>query len=349
MATPSNLHLTQIAEFGTKGKRGNLLGIEPYMLASDYASAEAFHARLSGYLNIAGQRGWLSEQTIVVWPEYIGTWLVVAGEGEKVWGAPAIRAAIQAMLLSHPLRFARAYLASREKDRVVASIFRLKAPAMAGAYHAVFARLAREYRVTMVAGSIVLPSPGVENGVVVAGKGPLYNSAAVYRPDGLAQARLVRKAFPIRAEQSFTAAAPVAELPVFDTPAGRLGVLICADSWYPEPYACLAAQGVELIAVPSDGVTPQKWAGPWAGYDGWPAPADVDTRDVGVLSEAQAWRKYALAGRMASAGACCGINVFLRGELWDLDAHAGCATLVEGSTVYEAQGGGGAVLNLWLS
>ena len=31
--------------------RGNFLGIQPYMVPSDYASAGAFHAKLDGYLN----------------------------------------------------------------------------------------------------------------------------------------------------------------------------------------------------------------------------------------------------------------------------------------------------------
>jgi hypothetical protein len=183
---------------------------------------------------------------------------------------------------------------------------------------------------------------------VVAGDGPLYNVAAVYCPDGQAHATLVRKAFPISIELPFTTPAPVAELPAFDTPAGRLGVLICADSWYPAAYERLRAHGVELIAVPSDGVTKEAWEGLWRGYDGAPAPADVDPTDVGVLTEAQAWRKYALAGRITQAGARCGINVFLRGELWDLGAHGGCATIVDGATAIEGRGGGAALLNLWL-
>jgi hypothetical protein len=74
----------------------------------------------------------------------------------------------------------------------------------------------------------------------------------------------------------------------------------------------------------------------------------VDPTDVGVLTEAQAWRKYALAGRISQAGARCGINVFLRGELWDLAAHGGRATIVDGMMVIETKGGGAALHNLWL-
>ncbi|HEY63838.1 MAG TPA: hypothetical protein G4O02_04650 [Caldilineae bacterium] len=41
--------------------------------------------------------------------------------------------------------------------------------------------------------------------------------------------------------------------PAFDTPAGRLGVLICADSWYPQACEAMRDHSVEMIAVP--------WAG----------------------------------------------------------------------------------------
>ena len=343
-----DLRLDEIVEYGQNAGRGNLLGVEPYMSAADYASQETFQARLDGYLTIAAQRGWLSERTVVVWPEYIAAWLVAAAEKDAVYRAPTLKAAMQMLVLSHPLQFVRHALAAAERDRIVASLFRMKAAAMAAIYQATFSGLALKYRATVVAGSIVLPSPRVRDGKVTTTDGPLYNVAAVYRPDGLAHATLVRKAFPIGIELPFTAAAAVAELPAFDTPAGRLGVLICADSWYPAAYDRLREHGVALIAVPSDGMTPEQWAGPWRGYDGAAAPPDVEPADVGRLTEAQAWRKYALAGRIALAGARHGINVFLRGELWDLAAHGGCATVVDRDAISEGRGSGAALVDLWL-
>jgi hypothetical protein len=139
-------------------------------------------------------------------------------------------------------------------------------------------------------------------------------------------------------------------LPAFDTPAGKLGVLICADAWYPDAYARMRAHGVELIAVPSDAGDRAAWTAPWRGYDGAPTPPDVDARDVGRLTLAQAWHTYALAGRLAASGARCGINVFLRGELWDLGVLGGRAKLVaqRGEWTSDGQADGAAILNLWL-
>ena len=167
-------------------------------------------------------------------------------------------------------------------------------------------------------GSIVLPSPRVEAGRLVAGDGSLENVSAVFRPDGGVEDALARKAYPIEEEKAFLVACPLSGLPVFVTPAGRLGVLICADSWYPQAYRLLRAKKIDLLAVPSYAADDDCWNRPWHGYDGAPAPSDVDPADVGRLTEGQAWSRYALLGRFASSGARAGANVFLRGELWDL-------------------------------
>ena len=346
--SPADLHLQEIVAYGTNTHRGNLLGIQPFMVPGDYASEEGFRAKMDGYLGVALGRGWLDERTVVVLPEYIGTWLVAAGERPRVHQSPTIAAAMQTLVLSHPLSFARALPSAKAKDVVKYGLFRMKAARMAGMYQRVFSGLARKHAVTIVAGSIVLPSPEVSHGELAIGDGELYNVSVVYRPDGSAYEDVVRKAFPIGAELSFTAPACVAELPVFDTPAGRLGVLICADSWYPPAYEAMKAKRADLVAVPSylapDGI----WEQPWRGYDGAPAPDDVDVRDVGGITEGAAWLKYALAGKLADAGIEHGINVFLRGDLWDLGSD-GHTIVVRESTVVEAKhAAGAAIVNSWL-
>jgi len=45
------------------------------------------------------------------------------------------------------------------------------------------------------------------------------------------------------------------ELPVVETPWGRLGILICHDRWYPEAYRTLRRKGAELILNPAASAT----------------------------------------------------------------------------------------------
>ena len=125
-------------------------------------------------------------------------------------------------------------------------------------------------------------------------------------------------------------------------------MLICADAWYPEPYRVIAAQEADLLVVPSYSPGDGHWSAPWAGYDGAPPPPDVDPQDVGRLTEGQAWIKYAMADRLPRTGIRAGINVFLRGRLWDLGAD-GHTTLSWRDQVIEAPDvDGAALVNAWL-
>ena len=256
---------------------------------------------------------------------------------------------MQALVLAHPLAFARGMLAAREKGRVEASLFRMKARGMAHSYTAVFSRLAKTYGVTVVAGSILLQEAqvaglGVEPG---ANDATLQNVTAVFRPDGSPHDKLARKCYPILAEQPFVQPAALDGLPVFDTPAGRLGVLVCADAWYPAPYDRLRRNGVQLLAVPSFIDHAGAWDSPWGGYNGSLAPQDVDPGDIQRLSEGQAWRKYALAGRLSSSGAQAGINVFLQASLWDMTSD-GLSLAKKGDETTAVSTRRGALLNQWL-
>jgi hypothetical protein len=343
----SDLYLSEAIESGHDTGRGNLLGIQPFMLPVDYASPHKLLNKLNGYFSAAQAKGWLNEKTIVVLPEYLGTWLVAAGEKPGIYSAATVHSAMRILALNHPLQVSRAYRASKEPDRIAAALFRMKSQAMAQAYQFVFASLAKQYETTVVAGSILLPEPEVVEGVLIPGGGPLQNISAVFYPDGAISPHLSRKIYPTNAERPFITGASIDQLPVFETRAGRLGVLVCADSWYPDAYQRLREQKIELLAVPSF-LSSGIWKQPWGGYNGASAPEDVSRSDVGQITEGEAWRKYALAGRIAQSGARAGINVFLHGVLWDAGDDSGCSLAISGGTIAETNHPGAALLNLWL-
>ena len=294
-----------------------LVGISPVMMPRDYANRRAFHAKMAGYLKTARQAGLMPEGSIVVWPEHLGTWLVAMDAPGIVTRAPGMGLAMTALAVARPRALWRTLGRSEESNRLAAALFRSHGEAMAAAYQDVFSDLARRFGVVIVAGSIVLENPAVVDGRLTTRPGPLYNMSVVFHADGRPDPALVRKIYPIPSEQPFTAAADVGDLPVFETPAGRLGLLICADSWYPQTFARLAEQDVEIVAVPSFLQPAGVWEEPWKGYvTRW--PADGDPVDAGRLTEGAAWRKYGLPGRLARSGARAGINVFLKGDLWGL-------------------------------
>jgi len=338
-----DLHL-QTVERAMAGEGPYLVGVQPWLGQGDYHSAAALHERLSGYLAEIRDEIDAAPGSIIVFPEHVGTWLVAAGAPRSAFTAETTAAAMTALVAANPLRFAAAWLGSHEDDRMAAAVFRMRAAAMARDYQAVFSALAADYGVTIAAGSIVLSEPRVENGVLIAGDGPLYNTAAVFHPDGSIDPQLVRKSHPIPSETPFTAAWPAERLPVFDTPSGRLAVLICADSWHPDLYASARAGNADIIAVPAFLQPADVWNRPWGGYTtGW--PGDVDRDDAGRLTEGEAWQQHALAGRLASGGAGSGMTAYLRGQLWDLGSD-GTNIAVAGGSVFVSDGLDGAALTL---
>lgn len=345
----SDLRAEVVLDQGQPGDQGNLLGIEPQLFSGDYHTVELLRLKLAAYLHKARDAGLLNGKTVAVLPEHIGTWLVISGEKAEVYQAQTVDNAMAWLAASNPLQLGRALLFAKGEDRLQDALLRMNGPRMARDYQAVFGGLAKDFGITLVAGSIVLPEPRVEAGQLVVGDGPLYNVSLVFGRDGAPLGQPQRKVYPIKDEQGFTAAAPVSDLRVVDTPAGKLGVLICADSWYPAGYAELARQGVQLLAVPAFLTGNGSWSKPWGGYNGAPTPADVALQP-GAVSEGQAWQQLAMASRLGSSGAQVGMTVFMRGQLWDLGSD-GQSLLANGQGVHlvnEGGGQGGRLLNIWL-
>src|SRR5271157_2007094 len=159
----SGLHLEDAVEYGKNTGRGNLLGIEPYITAADYASAQALQSKVDGYMSEAKGRGWLNEKTIILLPEYFGTWLVLADEPESVFQTDKLAVAEQRLVLRHIFGFLWQLLTTKEKGKLEAAVFRLKAQVMAKTYDTVLSNIAKKYGVIVIGGSTVLPAPQVRD------------------------------------------------------------------------------------------------------------------------------------------------------------------------------------------
>jgi predicted amidohydrolase len=80
-------------------------------------------------------------------------------------------------------------------------------------------------------------------------EGHVFNTTPVINPDGDVVARF-RKLFPFRPYERGISAGT--EFVVFDVPgAGRFGVSICYDMWFPETTRQLVAMGAEVILHPT--------------------------------------------------------------------------------------------------
>lgn len=345
-APPPEPMAISLTQFGVAGPRA-LIAIEPALTPADYRSAAALEAALARYLDRAEGARALEGPAVAVFPEHVGTWLVTAQSQAGVYRAATVEGAMTGLALTRPIRTLAALARSGEDERIAAALFRSRGDAMARDYQQVFSNLARHYGVTLVAGSIVLPDPSVEGGVIaVNAAGPLYNVSAVFAPDGSVHGALVRKAYPIPSEAGFTAGAPASPQPVFDTPAGALGVLICADSWHGDVYDGLTRRP-DLIAVPAYLQPSGVWHAPWGGYV-TPWPDDAPREDAGTLTEAEAWIAHSLPRRLSETGAEAGMTAFARGSLWDMGGDGQALAATRDGVRLGPRTDDGAVVVLWL-
>ncbi|WP_338868013.1 carbon-nitrogen hydrolase family protein [Myxococcus stipitatus] len=110
------------------------------------------------------------------------------------------------------------------------------------------AELAREQKVTLLAGSVLeTGAPG----------GRLYNTSVLFGPDGERLA-VYRKMHLFDVEvgdgatyQESAAVAPGTEVVAADTVVGRLGMSVCYDLRFPELYRRLSKDGATVLAVPA--------------------------------------------------------------------------------------------------
>lgn len=346
----TDLRIQVVINDGQPADRGNLLGIQPELFPSDYSSTKRLHRKLAAYLQQARDHGLINDKTIVVLPEHVGTWLFAMDEKSQFYQATTIEEAMNWLAFSNPLLFLDALLHARGESRLDDAHLRMKARSMAEDYQNVFGGLAREFGVTLVAGSIVLPSPEVQDGQLHVGTGALYNSSVVFGRDGLPIGQPQRQLFPSWYQRGYIRSGKDAPLNVIDTPAGRLATLIGIDSWYSDNYVRLNAAGAELIAIPAFVAGSGSWSQPWRndkheGLDLGPNP----------LTEGEAWRRLTLT---PISKAKAGISVFMRGQFWDQGSAGHSFASRGGQSVAEQSvsaapkgakpGHGARLINLWL-
>ena len=166
-------------------RHGNLLTIRPQLFPFDYQSPTHLRLVLAAALDAARDAGLLNAQTLVVLPDHIGTWLLATGEKPEFYRARDRLEVRNWLLLGNPLLAMNVLLRNLDANRLDEALLRMKAEQMAADYQSLFGGLAREYGVTLQAGSILLPEPRVDDdGQLHSGSGPLWNLSLVFGPDG---------------------------------------------------------------------------------------------------------------------------------------------------------------------
>ncbi len=321
----SDLRIAVAINHGVPGERGNLLGVEPLLYPSDYQNLQRLHRKLAAYLEQARAQGLVGPRTVVVLPEHIGTWLWARGEKKELYQVTHSREAEQWLELSNPLRYGLAMLGASGDDRRADAHLRMKAQQMASDYQQLFGGLAKEF------------------GVLHAGSGPLFNSSLVFASDGSLLGQPQHQQFPESEMRRYIHAGHKHPLQVLDTPAGRLGVLVGSDSWYPQNQQQLTQQSVQLIANPVFLSGKGSWQAPWRGNRHQGAAERLGVQR-GEVSEQAAWERLT---QPPSIGVTS-MSVFMRGQFWEQGSDGQGFAYQAGELLAGPPSQGARLLNLWL-
>ena len=140
--------------------------------------------------------------------------MVAIGEDEAIFEVDLLETAVKKMIRTNRFKFAKTLFHAKSSNKVIDTIFRMKATEMAQIYQSTFSKLAETYQVTIVARSLVLPEPQITDGQLVVGNGRLQNISILFKPDGTLHPHIVRKINPVHLEKTFLSAAEPEELPV---------------------------------------------------------------------------------------------------------------------------------------
>lgn len=276
----------------------DLIAVQPWVTLEDYASAHAFERKLDALerkIIEARRESGGDAEALVVFPEMIGSFLMLAGEPPS--GARTVDGAIARAALRHARDVARTMVRARIASPARAVLATLAHRALR-IYVDAFGRLARRLGAHVVAGSALLPDvpfdapPGAP-----ARSGRVFNTSYLFGPDGriLAETRKVNLVPSLETDLGITPGR-VENVGVVTVGRERVSTLICYDG-FSEPHTraepgwvnvarTVAARGASVIAQPA--ANPWPWDGPW-----------VHNEPGESLLRREQWRCEGLVGQLS--------------------------------------------------
>ncbi|PZX52752.1 hypothetical protein LV84_03362 [Algoriphagus ratkowskyi] len=332
----SESHISVIEEINPSDTLSrNIIGIQPYMDVSDYFNQANFKFKIRQYLVAARDKDLIKKNTLVVYPEYIGTWLFLLEEKHNLAEKETINDVISTIIYSNAFDYFLGYLKTgKEENKEMSSIFRMKAKKMLQAYYETFSELSIETNSYIAAGSIILPEPSVVEGkIYLKLNGPLYNASFLFGPDGKVIGEPILKAFPNGNELPYTVAADTNLAPVFELPFGKTAILLSDDSWHEEAYINANKDSAEIIIVSSFSSGDYSMTSKRSGFDRKVNPLKFETGEIGEVKNQEAWEKYGLPSQIKNTKATVGMSVFFRGDLWNLNSIGQPIALLNNKTL----------------
>ncbi|QSQ19725.1 carbon-nitrogen hydrolase family protein [Pyxidicoccus parkwayensis] len=257
--------------------------VQPRVALEDYASRESFTARHRALaarvdaLRARDAHGQPLHPALAVWPEMVGAALGLMGHLPRVRRCRTTNTAMTRVALAEWWAMLNTWR-RLHPPTMGECLYAAVAPRVHRAMWETFSGIAKDFGLWVVAGSALLPANrlGEDTSEFEARGARTYNTSYTFSPEGHCVA-VTRKVNLVPTQEDVLHLSPgrPEDLPVLQTPFGRLGTLVCYDGFREphtakEPYFVPCAQyldslGVDVIAQPSANAWP--WDAPWAFND----------------------------------------------------------------------------------
>lgn len=297
-----------ISSIGFNRNQGNIVGIQTFMIPADYSNEERFFKKLEEYVLEAQRNGFLNKNTLIVFPEHIGTPLILVDEEKKIYFEDSFLTVLELLIENQSFFKTEKNISSDTKN-----LFLKKSSKMKDIYTRVFAQLSRFYNVTILAGSIVLPNPKYEQGYVSIYGNDLKNTAFIFSngkllPSITYKNNLSELEENLKLETNSTPT--IYQIPNLNT---SFLILLSHDSLYNQNYSVNA----EIILAPSASYEKEKifWQNPSIS-DTFKGDKSLFLESDKDLSLEELWSKFGPAGKFSYLSNKIYMQVFFRGEFF---------------------------------
>jgi len=294
---------------GADRKYGNIISMQAYLHAGDFSKEEWWAERIEELLKTGKDANIYDRKTIIIFPEHIGTGLVFLGQKERVFNQPNWKSAFDAFASLHESEILPHLEFSKKAQPKWEAAFRYRAQTMADTYQLTFARLAKQYSVPILAGSIILPAPKIVAGkLTVDPKGPLYNVSVSFSADGRVMDPLVRKTILTEDEELILEPGDSTQDRTWVVPGWKVAIFLGHEVFNSALYE-------RLRGKPLDGLVSPAFSFPKMNVE--KMKTYINDPEIGNLSENEIWIKHGLSKHIKITRAVESVQVFLHGKFFE--------------------------------
>ncbi|MEM7183406.1 MAG: hypothetical protein AAF518_21020, partial [Spirochaetota bacterium] len=300
--------------------RGNIVGVQAFITGYEYLQEKYFFASMESYIEEAIARKFLQEDTLLVYPEHIGTPLFLLEEKKSILKHTSLEDATRYAFWSNPLRFVgEIFSLSRPKEiPIIKYWFTAKAEKMRDVYFHTFSTLASMYKTPILAGSILLPKPSLRDGKLVLGAGELENVSVLFGKDGNAKSLFFKNKLALP-ERRIAISKKEDQIVETNSSLGQFAVFLSHDSLYTTHYQKITRE-TNILLSPAC-----LWSFQSISWQNEGFISDKQTNTTANIpdivqnsKQLKNWMQFSLADKIRITKAKYGLQVFLQGKLFGL-------------------------------